>query len=58
MAGDNDKGSQGPVEEPKGLQSEAQLLQELAEIPAISAAWVAPSNHGNSITVRALCQTL
>jgi len=40
------------VEEPQGVQMEAQLLSELAEIPGISGAWVAPSvQKGHRITV-------
>ena len=39
--------------EPQGMEREAQLLGELAEIPGISGAWVAPSGqNGHRITVR------
>lgn len=42
-----------PMEEPHGMEEEAQLLSEFAEVPGISAAWVRPGNQqSNQITVR------
>ena len=42
----------GTHEEPEGVEEEAILLTELATIPSISAAWVAPgSGLGQLITV-------
>lgn len=38
--------------EPQGVVKEAQLLSELAEIPGISGAWVAPHANGHRVTVR------
>ena len=43
----------GLLEDPEGIQEEASLLTELAAVPSIGAAWVAPgSGLGQIITVR------
>ena len=40
-------------EEPHGVEKEAQLLTEFAEIPSISSALIGPASaNGNQITVR------
>lgn len=39
-------------EEPQGMQQEAQLLSQFAEIPGISSAWIGEGSHdAHQITV-------
>lgn len=39
-------------DQPQGMEKEAQLLRELAQVPGISAAWVGgPTPSGNNVTV-------
>lgn len=40
------------LEEPEGMETEAHLLKDLAQIPAISSAWVGKTSYeGNQVTV-------
>ena len=51
-----DSAASGPLEEPAGMEAEAQLLTSLQEIPNISKCWLRPAHaDGLSLTVWSPC---